>query len=76
MYFRGQVRDWPLKPSLARENIPKQERAKESECFERLVKILPKANDWERATIARHYGVPTRLLDWSENPLAYTLRII
>ena len=69
MYFRGQVRDWSLRPSLARESVTEQERAKESECFERLAEILPKVNDWERATIAQHYGVPTRLLDWSENPL-------
>jgi hypothetical protein len=69
MYFRGQVHDWSLKPSLARESITEQEREKESECFERLAEILPTVNDWERATIAQHYGVPTRLLDWSENPL-------
>ncbi|MBN2593911.1 MAG: FRG domain-containing protein [Sedimentisphaerales bacterium] len=69
MHFRGQVRDWPLKPSLAREGVTEQERAKEPECFERLAKILPSVNDWERATIAQHYGVPTRLIDWSENPL-------
>jgi hypothetical protein len=69
MYFRGQVRDWPLRPWLARAGVAEQERAKEPECFERLAEILPKVNDWERATIAQHYGVPTRLLDWSENPL-------
>lgn len=68
-HFRGQVHDWPLKPWLVRQSVIKQERAKESECFDRLAKILPTANDWERATIAQHYGVPTRLLDWSENPL-------
>ncbi len=68
-YFRGQVRDWSLRPSLARESVTEQERAKESECFEKLAEILPNVNDWERATIAQHYGVPTRLLDWSENPL-------
>jgi len=69
MYFRGQVRDWSLRPPLARESVTEQERAKESECFEKLAEILPNVNDWERATIAQHYGVPTRLLDWSENPL-------
>ena len=69
IYFRGQVRDWSLRPSLAREGVPEQERKKEPECFERLAEILPNVNDWERATIAQHYGVPTRLIDWSENPL-------
>ena len=54
---------------MAREGVPEQERKKEPECFERLAEILPNVNDWERATIAQHYGVPTRLLDWSENPL-------
>jgi len=69
MYFRGQVRDWPLRPWLARESVTEQERAKEPECFEKLAEIMPNMSDWERATIAQHYGVPTRLLDWSENPL-------
>jgi hypothetical protein len=69
MHFRGQVRDWSLRPSLAREGVSEQEREKEPECFKRLAEILPNVNDWERATIAQHYGVPTRLLDWSENPL-------
>jgi hypothetical protein len=69
MHFRGQVRDWSLRPSLAREGVSEQEREKEPECFERLSEILPDVNDWERATIAQHYGVPTRLIDWSENPL-------
>jgi len=33
-----------------------------------LAKPLDKLNDWETLFFMQHYRIPTRLLDWSENP--------
>jgi hypothetical protein len=75
LWFRGHSRsDWSLTPSLARNinNLPK-----ETELIKRFIQLavphltddVPK-NDWEWIFLMQHHRVPTRLLDWSESPLA------
>lgn len=75
LWFRGHSKkDWKLVPSLARnaENF-----SKETELIKRFIQLavphltedVPK-DDWEWIFLMQHHRVPTRLLDWSESPLA------
>jgi hypothetical protein len=74
--FRGQTLDYPLIPKICRlkakgdlletENLLLQE-------FKRTNPLLIEQHrpmdDWDYLTLGQHFGLPTRLLDWSNNAL-------
>lgn len=80
--FRGQACDWPLLPKAGRldylknetNNTPRKycriEERKLLSNFKRLaatrVGLAPRG-DLEWLAVGQHYGVPTRLIDWSES---------
>ncbi|HOI25723.1 MAG TPA: FRG domain-containing protein [Caldisericia bacterium] len=73
--FRGQEVDWPLLPKIARIAPDREILDAERKMFTDF-KVYSLSylkvrldNDWDWLAMAQHYGLSTRLLDWSANPL-------
>jgi hypothetical protein len=73
LWFRGQSEaNWPLTPGLYRTDPSHGELYLREEFKRRGLQLLPEkvpSNDWEWYFLMQHYGMPTRLLDWSDGSL-------
>jgi FRG domain len=74
--FRGQLDDHPLLPKLFRApNTPSRVQEFEGKMLALLKQAAPHLapsrpeNDWDWLSLGQHYGMSTRMSDWSANAL-------